>query len=134
MNIRLKTPVSLIRDASIAPQPPSQIPFYARPAACLPSDVLAAGPGGKRVSGRGRGLSLTVRRSLNGSPFNAPMDRREAAHHPSAERYRDRAKLARRAADLESNADERSKLIDLARHYEELATSLERVRVKRWLP
>ena len=60
------------------------------------------------------------------------MDRREAALHPSAETYRDRAKLARRAADLESNADERSKLIELARQYEELATSLERMRAKRW--
>jgi hypothetical protein len=59
------------------------------------------------------------------------MERREAAYHPSAETYRKRAGLARNSAEFASSADERSKLIELAHQYEQLATSLERMRVKR---
>ena len=60
------------------------------------------------------------------------MDKHEAALHPSAEQYRERASLARGSVDFESNADERSRLFELARQYDELATSLEKMRVKRW--
>ena len=56
------------------------------------------------------------------------MTRLEAAFHPSAEKYRERAKLARNSADFESNADERAKLLVSARQYEQLATSLEKMR------
>ena len=60
------------------------------------------------------------------------MTRLEAAFHPSVEQYRERAKLARNSAEFEGNADERAKLLVSARQYEQLATSLERMRVKRW--
>ena len=56
------------------------------------------------------------------------MDKLEAAFHPSAEKYREQAKLARNSAEFESNADERAKLLVSARQYEQLATSLERTR------
>ena len=56
------------------------------------------------------------------------MNKHEAAFHPAAEQYRERAKLARNSAEFESNADERAKLLVSARQYEQLATSLERMR------
>jgi hypothetical protein len=45
------------------------------------------------------------------------MDKHEAAFHPSAEQYRERAKLARNSAEFESNADERATLLVSARQY-----------------
>jgi hypothetical protein len=56
------------------------------------------------------------------------MTRLEAAFHPSAEKYRKRAKLARNSAEFDSNPDECAKLLVSARQYEQLATSLERMR------
>jgi hypothetical protein len=59
------------------------------------------------------------------------MDKHEAAFHPSAEQYRKQAKLARNSAEFESNPDERATLLVRAQQYEQLATSLERMRGKR---
>jgi hypothetical protein len=59
------------------------------------------------------------------------MNRREAGFHSSAERYRQRAKLARNSAEFESNEDDRAKLSVSARKYEQLAISLEQMRSTR---
>jgi hypothetical protein len=45
------------------------------------------------------------------------MTKLEAALHPSAEKYREQAKLARNSAEFESNADERATLLVSARQY-----------------
>jgi translation elongation factor P/translation initiation factor 5A len=58
------------------------------------------------------------------------MNKREAAIHSSAENYREQARLARRSFEFENDEDERTKFLDLARHYEQLATSLENMRAK----
>lgn len=58
------------------------------------------------------------------------MNKREAATHSSAENYREQARLARRSFEFENDEEERSRFLELARHYEQLAASFEKMRAK----
>ena len=59
------------------------------------------------------------------------MSRRDAALHPSAERYRERANILRRSIGPTMSAQERDNLLAMASEFEQLAATLEQMRRKR---
>jgi hypothetical protein len=62
---------------------------------------------------------------------SANLTRREADFHPSAERCRERANSIRRSLGATMSAEERTKLLEEAGELEQLASSLEQMRLKR---
>jgi hypothetical protein len=56
---------------------------------------------------------------------------REAAFHPSAESYRERANILRRSLGPAVGAQERENLLGIAAEFEQIATALEQMRSKR---
>jgi hypothetical protein len=59
------------------------------------------------------------------------MTPREAALHPSAETYRERASILRRSIGPTISAQERDNLLGMASEFEQLAAALEQLRSKR---
>jgi hypothetical protein len=62
---------------------------------------------------------------------SATLTRREADFHPSAEHCRERANTIRRSIGARMSAEERTKLLEEAGELEQLASSLEQMRMKR---
>jgi hypothetical protein len=64
-------------------------------------------------------------------PAPTAITRQEAAFHPSAEKYRERANLIRDSIVEKTRTDERTRLLEVAAEMERLAAELEQMRINK---